>query len=57
MLSEKLSMLNMRWKINVPTYEFDIFVKDKGHEFEVEVNGLTGEIIETEIELYDIGLE
>lgn len=42
---------------NVPTYEFDIFVKDKGHEFEVEVNGLTGEIIETEIELYDIGLE
>ncbi len=50
-------MLNMRWKINVPTYEFDIFVKDKGHEFEVEVNGLTGEIIETEIELYDIGLE
>ena len=42
---------------NNPTYEFDIYVKDKGHEFEVEVDGVTGKILETEIELYDIGAE
>jgi uncharacterized membrane protein YkoI len=42
---------------NNPTYEFDIYVKDKGHEIEVEVDGVTGKILETEIELYDIGAE
>lgn len=42
---------------NNPSYEFDIYVKDKGHEFEVEVDGITGKILETEIELYDIGAE
>ena len=42
---------------NNPTYEFDMYVKDKGHEIEVEVDGVTGKILETEIELYDIGAE
>ena len=42
---------------NNPAYEFDIYVKDKGHEFEVEVDGVTGKILETEIEIYDIGAE
>jgi hypothetical protein len=26
-----------------------------GHEVEVEINGVTGEIMETEVEIYDIG--
>lgn len=42
---------------NNPAYEFDIYVKDKGHEFEIEVDGLSGKILETEIEIYDIGAE
>ena len=42
---------------NNPAYEFDIYIKDKGHEFEVEVDGVTGKILETEIEIYDIGAE
>tara|TARA_B100000035_G_scaffold308940_1_gene314367 strand:+ start:9765 stop:10358 length:594 start_codon:yes stop_codon:yes gene_type:complete len=42
---------------NTPAYEFDIYVKDKGHEYEVEVDGLSGKILETEIEIYDIGAE
>jgi uncharacterized membrane protein YkoI len=42
---------------NNPAYEFDIYVKDKGHEVEVEVDGVTGKILETEIEIYDIGAE
>jgi uncharacterized membrane protein YkoI len=42
---------------NNPAYEFDIYVKDKGHEFEVEVDGISGKILETEIEIYDIGAE
>ena len=38
-----------------PVYEFDIYVKNKGYEYEVEVDGVTGEILEVEKELYDIG--
>ena len=40
-----------------PTYEFDIYVAKKGHEYEVEVDAVTGEILEVEMELYDIGSE
>ena len=40
-----------------PAYEFDIYVAKKGHEYEVEVDALTGEILEVEMELYDIGNE
>ena len=29
----------------------------KGHEYEVEVDAVTGEILEVEMELYDIGSE
>lgn len=42
---------------NNPNYEFDIYMASKGYEFEVEVDGVTGKIIETEMELYDIGAE
>ena len=38
-----------------PVYEFDIYVAKKGHEYEVEVDAVTGEILEVEKELYDIG--
>ncbi|MDA7843455.1 PepSY domain-containing protein [Methylophilaceae bacterium] len=38
-----------------PSYEFDIYVAKKGHEYEVEVDAVTGEILEVEMELYDIG--
>jgi len=38
-----------------PSYEFDIYVAKKGHEYEVEVDAVTGEILELEMELYDIG--
>ena len=38
-----------------PTYEFDIYVEKKGHEYEVEVDAVTGKILEVEKELYDIG--
>ena len=38
-----------------PSYEFDIYVTKKGHEYEVEVDAVTGEILEVEMELYDIG--
>ena len=40
-----------------PAYEFDIYVAKKGHEYEVEDDALTGEILEVEMELYDIGNE
>ena len=40
---------------DIPVYEFDIYSKDKGHEIEVEINGITGEVMESEIEIYDIG--
>ena len=40
-----------------PAYEFDIYVAKKGHEYEVEVDAVTGEVLEVEIELYDIGSE
>jgi uncharacterized membrane protein YkoI len=40
-----------------PVYEFDIYVTKKGHEYEVEVDAVTGEILEVEMELYDIGSE
>ena len=40
-----------------PVYEFDIYVAKKGHEYEVEVDAVTGEILEVEMELYDIGSE
>lgn len=40
-----------------PAYEFDIYVAKKGHEYEVEVDAVTGEILEVEMELYDIGSE
>jgi len=40
-----------------PAYEFDIYLAKKGHEYEVEVDAVTGEILEVEMELYDIGSE
>ena len=40
-----------------PAYEFDIYVANKGHEYEVEIDAVTGEILEVEMELYDIGSE
>ena len=40
-----------------PAYEFDIYVAKKGYEYEVEVDAVTGEILEVEMELYDIGSE
>ena len=40
-----------------PAYEFDIYIAKKGHEYEVEVDAVTGEILEVEMELYDIGSE
>lgn len=39
-----------------PSYEFDIKTKD-GKEIEVEVDAVTGKILETEEELYQIGEE
>ena len=36
-------------------YEFDIYSEKIGHEVEIEINGVTGEIMEREIEIYDIG--
>jgi uncharacterized membrane protein YkoI len=62
--AEKIALENTPGKVvereyafegDTPVYEFDIYSKDKGHEIEVEINGLTGEIMETEIEIYDIG--
>ena len=38
-----------------PVYEFDIYVEKKGYEYEVEVDAITGKILEVEKELYDIG--
>ena len=38
-----------------PVYEFDIYMEKKGYEYEVEVDAVTGEILEVEKELYDIG--
>ena len=40
-----------------PAYEFDIYVAKKGHEYEIEGDAVTGEILEVEMELYDIGSE
>ena len=39
-----------------PIYEFDIKGKD-GKEWEVEVDAVTGKIVETEEEVYQIGLD
>lgn len=39
-----------------PSYEFDIKTKD-GKEMEVEVDAITGKVIETEEEIYQIGLD
>tara|TARA_B100000768_G_C11213530_1_gene347115 strand:- start:30 stop:542 length:513 start_codon:yes stop_codon:yes gene_type:complete len=38
-----------------PVYEFDIYVEKKGYEYEVEVDAVSGKILEVEKELYDIG--
>ena len=62
--AEKIALENTPGKVvereygfegDTPVYEFDIYSKDKGHEIEVEINGLTGEVMESEIEIYDIG--
>ena len=62
--AEKIALENTPGKVvereyafegDVPVYEFDIYSKDKGHEIEVEINGITGEVMESEIEIYDIG--
>ncbi|NBO10721.1 MAG: peptidase, partial [Methylophilaceae bacterium] len=39
-----------------PIYEFDIKGKD-GKEWEVEVDAVTGKVVETEEEVYQIGLD
>lgn len=38
------------------TYEFDI-VNEHGREYKVDVNAVTGEIEEANLELYEIGME
>ena len=38
------------------TYEFDI-VNVHGREYKVDVNAITGEIEEANLELYEIGME
>lgn len=62
--AEKIALENTPGKVvereygfegDIPVYEFDIYSKDKGHEIEVEINGITGEVMESEIEIYDIG--
>ena len=62
--AEKIALDNTPGKVtereyafegNVPLYEFDIYSDSKGHEIEVEINGLTGEVVESELEIYDIG--
>jgi uncharacterized membrane protein YkoI len=60
--AEKIALENTPGKVvereygfegDIPVYE--IYSKDKGHEIEVEINGITGEVMESEIEIYDIG--
>lgn len=62
--AEKIALDNTPGKVtereyafegDIPVYEFDIYSEKLGHEVEIEINGLTGEIMETEIEIYDIG--
>ena len=62
--AEKIALENTPGKVvereygfegGIPVYEFDIYSKDKGHEIEVEINAITGEVMESEIEIYDIG--
>jgi len=62
--AEKIALENTPGKVtereyafegDLPVYEFDIYSEKIGHEVEVEINGVTGEIMETEIEIYDIG--
>jgi uncharacterized membrane protein YkoI len=62
--AEKIALENTPGKVtereyafegDLPVYEFDIYSEKIGHEVEVEINGVTGEVMETEIEIYDIG--
>ena len=64
--AEKIALENTPGKVvereyafegDLPVYEFDIYSESIGHEVEVEINGVTGEIMETEIEIYDIGVD
>ncbi len=40
-----------------PVYEFDVFESDLGIEVEYEIDGVTGLLLETEIELFEIGVK
>ncbi len=42
---------------NVPVYEFDILNKKTKKEIEVEVDGVTGKVIEKEIEFFEVGVD
>ena len=62
--AEKIALKNYNGKIvdreysmedGKPVYEFDIYVDKKGYEYEVEVDAVSGKILEVEKELYDIG--
>ena len=64
--AEKIALENTPGKViekeyalegDLPVYEFDIYSEKIGHEVEVEINGVTGEIMETEVEIYDIGMD
>lgn len=39
-----------------PVYEFDVFESDLGIEVEYEIDGITGLLLESEVELFEIGL-
>ena len=40
-----------------PVYEFDVFDSDLGIELEYEIDGITGLLLETEVELFEIGVK
>ena len=55
-LEARNSRLEAEIENGKPIYEFDIKGKD-GKEWEVEVDAVTGKIVETEEEIYQIGLD
>ena len=58
-LKEKTNGLIVDWETSLedgrPVYEFDVFQPGLGLEIEYEIDGITGLVLESEIELFEIG--